>query len=218
MTAAAANASTISVVIVDDHDLLREGVASALSSFDDISVIGGAASGERANDVVAQLRPDVVLIDLVMPGMGGVEAIRVLRSRWPDMGIVALSSFSEGHRVRDAIDAGANGYLTKSVDAASLARAVRSAAVGQGAFSPEVTAALTKRPDRVRSATALLTQREVEIADLVSDGRTNAEIAHQLELSLFTVKNHVSHILAKLGVQSRTEAAAVIFRRRLEEA
>jgi NarL family two-component system response regulator LiaR len=204
----------VSVVVVDDHYLLRDGVGTALASFDDIRVIGGASSGEKAIALVNDLRPTVVLIDLVMPGMGGVEAIRRLRTDWPELGIVALTSYTDGHRVRSAIEAGANGYLTKSVDAASLARAVRSAAAGHGAFSPEVTAALTARTDRSTEATRTLTRRESEIAALVADGRTNAEIARALGLSLYTVKNHVSHILAKLGVQTRTEAAAAIFRTR----
>ena len=211
------DSATISVIVVDDHDLLREGVSSALASFDDIMVVGGGPSGEDALRLVDELHPDVILIDLVMPGIGGLEAIRTLRGTHTALGIIALSSYSEGHRVRAAIEAGANGYLTKSVDAASLARAVRSAAVGQGAFSAEVTAALTA-PPRPDPASWFLTRREVEVAELVADGRTNAEIARDLGLSLYTVKNHVSHILAKLGAQSRTEAAAALFRSRQADA
>ena len=202
--------ATIRVLVVDDHDLLREGVSSSLSAFDDIDVVADAASGELAITSVADNEPDVVVMDLVMPGMGGIEAIRRLRAGDPDLGIVALSSFSEGDRVREVLDAGANGYLVKSVDAASLARAVRSAAAGQGAFSPEVTAALTKRPTADDEALRRLTTREGEIADLLAEGRTNAEIARATNLSIFTVKNHVSSILMKLHVQTRTEAAAFI--------
>ena len=202
--------AAIRVLVVDDHDLLREGVSSSLSAFADIDVVADAASGESALTSVDESRPDVVVIDLVMPGMGGVEAIRRLRAGDADLGIVALSSFSEGDRVREVLDAGANGYLVKSVDAASLARAVRSAAAGQSSFSPEVTMALTETPqvDRVSA----LTSREQEIAALIAEGRTNAEIADRLVLSSFTVKNHGSSILMKLHVQTRTEAAAVIFR------
>lgn len=200
----------ISVVVVDDHDLLREGVSACISGFDDLEVVGEAPNGEAAIVAVAELAPDVLVIDLVMPGLGGTETIRQLRAEHPDLGIVALSSFSEGDRIREAVEAGANGYLIKSVDADSLARAVRSAAAGQSAFSPEVTQALTSRPGG--QAVDSLTTRETEIAGLVAEGRTNAEIAQEFELSIFTVKNHVSSILLKLHVQTRTEAAAVILR------
>lgn len=200
------------VVVVDDHDLLREGVASCLAGFDDLEVVGEANSGETAIDLIAELAPDVVVMDLVMPGMSGVDAIARLRAEHPLLGIVALSSFSEAARVRSVLDAGANGYLMKSVDAESLARAVRSAAAGQSSFSPEVMKVLVER----ESITALstLTAREREIADLIATGRTNADIATALNLSVFTVKNHVSSILMKLQVRTRTEAASVMLRSR----
>lgn len=198
----------ISVVVVDDHDLLREGVSACLGSFDDIEVIGEASNGQTALRLVGETLPAVVVIDLVMPGMPGVDVIRELRSTHPDLGIVALSSFSESSRVREALDAGATGYLVKSVDGPSLARAVRSASVGHGSFSPEVTSALTKPGHNLSSLTA----REEEIAHLLANGRTNAEIAARLDLSVFTVKNHVSSILMKLDVRTRTEAASIILR------
>lgn len=198
----------ISVVVVDDHDLLREGVSACLASFDDIEVVGEASNGEQAINLVAATKPAVVVMDLVMPGMTGIEVIKALRVEYPDLGIVALSSFSESSRVRETIDAGANGYLIKSVDAPSLARAVRSASVGQGSFSAEVTNSLIQAGPSLTSLTA----REDEIAHLLANGRTNAEIAALLELSVFTVKNHVSSILMKLHVRTRTEAASVILR------
>lgn len=204
-------AGSVNVVVVDDHDLLREGVVSALASYDDLCVVGEAPSGEIAIQVVSELKPDVIIIDLVMPGMGGTEAIRQLRDRNPDLGIVALSSFSESSRVHEAIEAGATSYLVKSIDADSLARAVRGAAAGHGTFSPEAMRAMTDRPNDA-GALGQLTTRERQIADLVADGRSNAEIANTLSLSVYTVKNHVSNILMKLAVQSRTEAAAVIHR------
>lgn len=200
----------IRVVVVDDHDLLREGVSACLSAVGDIEVVGEAASGENALTVVAEVAPDVVVIDLVMPGIGGIETIRRLRTESATIGLLALTSFSERERVTEAIEAGANGYLVKSVDAESLARAVRSAAAGEGAFSPEITRALATRPDPKLEVLSELTRRETEIADLVAVGRTNQEIASTLGLSVFTVKNHVSNVLMKLGVQTRTEAAAVI--------
>jgi len=202
--------NSISVVVVDDHDLLREGVSACLASFEDIDVVGEAPNGETAIAAVDDLRPDVVVMDLVMPGLGGAEVIRRLREDHPDLGIVALSSFSETSRVREAIDAGANGYLIKSVDAESLARAVRSAAVGQSTLSPEATRALVD--ERQAADTSSLTAREGDIAELLASGRTNAEMADELDLSVYTVKNHVSSILMKLQVRTRTEAASVILR------
>jgi DNA-binding NarL/FixJ family response regulator len=199
------------VIVVDDHDLLREGVSACLARFDDLEVIGEAGSGEAALTVVADLHPDVVVMDLVMPGIGGVEAIRQLRANHEGLGIVALSSFSDAERVREVIDAGANGYLVKSVDADSLALAVRSAAAGHGIYSPQVTRSLLDRADASRSP---LTSRERELARLMAEGKTNAEIASDLHLSVFTVKNHVSSILMKLQVRTRTEATALLLRSR----
>jgi NarL family two-component system response regulator LiaR len=202
----------IRVLVVDDHDLLREGVSACLGAFDDLEVVGEAGSGEAAITAVAELHPDVVVIDLVMPGIGGAEAIRQLRANDAELGIVALSSFSDGDRIREVIDAGATGYLVKSVDADSLARAVRSSATGESTFSPEVTRALMQVPT-VETA-SVLTAREDEIAELIAEGRTNAEIANTLHLSVFTVKNHVSSILMKLGLRTRTEVAALILKSR----
>lgn len=198
----------IRVVIADDHDLLREGVSACLSATEEITVVGEAANGEAAIVLADEHDPDVVVIDMVMPGIGGLGAIRAIRAAHPDMGILALTSFSERDRIQDALEAGANGYLVKSVDAASLAHSVRSVAMGQGTFSPEVTRALAAEPRT--PPTGALTSREAQIADLLAAGRTNAEIAHHLGLSIFTVKNHVSNILAKLHAHTRTEAAATI--------
>jgi NarL family two-component system response regulator LiaR len=200
----------IRVVVADDHDLLREGVSACLSAASQISVVGEASNGEGAIELVAEHAPDVVVIDMVMPGIGGLEAIRRLRAAHPDLGILALTSFSERARIQDALDAGANGYLVKSVDTESLAQAVRSVAMGHDTFSPEVTRALAARPATPDGVLDTLTDRETEIADLVAAGRTNAEIAHHVSLSVYTVKNHVSNILSKLHAQTRTEAAALI--------
>jgi NarL family two-component system response regulator LiaR len=200
----------IRVIIADDHDLLREGVSACLSAATDISVVGEASTGEGAMELVAEHAPDVVVIDMVMPGMGGLEAIKRLRAGHPELGIVALTSFSERSRIQDALEAGANGYLVKSVGAESLAQAVRTVASGQDAFSPEVTRALASASTSRDAALETLTDRETEIAALVAAGRTNAEIARHANLSIYTVKNHVSSILSKLHAQTRTEAAALI--------
>ena len=203
-------AERIRVFVADDHDLLREGVSSALAGFDDLDVVGGASTAETAICGASELLPDVVVIDLVMPVMGGVEAIRQLRATHPDMGLLALSSYIESDRIREAVAAGANGYLVKSVDSEGLARAVRSAAAGQGAFSAEVTRILAAPAARGNDLLRTLTPREAEIAALIAKGRTNADIAAALGVSVFTIKNHVSNVLMKLNVQSRTEAAAFL--------
>jgi NarL family two-component system response regulator LiaR len=201
----------VAVLVVDDHDLLREGVSACLMAFDDLDVVGEARNGETAIEEVDRLRPDAVVMDLVMPGIGGLEAIRRLRTSHPNLGIVALSSYSDSARVRETIDAGANGYLIKSVDVATLAQAVRNAAQGLSTFSPEVTLALVGGS---RTADlSPLTPREAEIATLLASGQTNAEMADALSLSVFTVKNHVSSILMKLSARTRTEAAAIILSR-----
>lgn len=200
----------ITVVVVDDHDLLREGVMACLNVHEGISVVGGAASGAVALETVAMLRPDVVVVDLVMPDMDGTEVIRRLREASSVIGLIALSSFTERERVADVIRAGANGYLVKSVDSESLAVAVRNAAAGQGSFSPEVAKALATRPQRPLSVLEDLTKREREIAELIADGRTNAEIAQAFGLSVYTVKNHVSHVLNKLHARTRTEVALLV--------
>jgi NarL family two-component system response regulator LiaR len=205
---------TISVVVVDDHDLLREGVTGCLAANPDIVVVGEAASGEAAVAMAATHEPDVVVIDLVMPGLGGLGAIGQMRTAHPSMAILALSSFYERERVQEVLDAGADGYLVKSVDAESLAHAVRSVARGQGAFSPEVTRALASASEPADRGIATLTARERDVAELVAEGRTNAEIAAELGLSVFTVKNHVSSVLTKLHAQTRTEAAAMILSNR----
>jgi len=200
----------VRVVVVDDHDLLREGVTACLSGFDDLEVVGEASSGEAAIGEARALVPDVVVVDLVMPGLSGVEVIRRLRLEHPTMGLLALSSFTERDRIREVIRAGADGYLVKSVDADGLAQGVRNVATGRGAFSSEVTQILALGTDRPASALETLTPREAEIAELLAKGRSNVEIANAFELSLFTVKNHVSNILMKLHVRSRTEATAFI--------
>jgi len=206
--------SAITVLVVDDHDLLREGVSSCLSAFDDLEVIGESSSGEDGLEAAARLRPDVVVIDLIMPGMGGVEAIRQMRAANESIGLLALSTFAHGDLIREAIDAGASGYLVKSVDTEGLAQAVRDVAAGRGSFSTDVTRVLAASDRAGNGVEARFTEREAEVAELMADGRSNAEIAEALNLSVFTVKNHVSSILMKLHAQSRTEATAIILRSR----
>ncbi|MEM7273671.1 MAG: response regulator transcription factor [Actinomycetota bacterium] len=199
----------ITVLVVDDHDLLRRGIVTSLARFDDLEMVGVAGSGEEAIALTLELQPSVVVMDLLMPGMGGVAATRELR-RQSDARILALTSFVDNDLVQEALDAGAASYLLKNVDAADLAEAVRMTARGGSAFAPEATRvlAMPRAPRRL----AELTGREHEVALLLADGQSNADIAHELSLSIFTVKNHVSQILTKLQVKSRTQAAATILR------
>lgn len=200
---------TIRIVVVDDHDLLRQGVVTCLSAFDDLEVVGDTNRGQEGVLLVEQHEPDVVLMDLIMPGLSGVEAIREIRQRWPNTKIMVLTSFVDASLVQAAIDAGATSYLLKSVDAENLADSIRMTAKGGSALAPEATRQLASLDSSARLAQQL-THREREIADLIAQGRSNSDIAHELSLSIFTVKNHVSQVLAKLQVRSRTEAASVL--------
>lgn len=200
----------ITILVVDDHDLLREGVSSCLAAFEDLEVIGESSSGEDGLAAAARLDPDVVVIDLIMPGIGGVEAIRQMRAANASIGLLALSTFASGDLIRDAIGAGASGYLVKSVDTEGLAQAVRDVAAGRGSFSSDVTRVLAAPTSDTIGLAAQFTGRQAEVADLMAAGRSNADIADALNLSVFTVKNHVSNILMKLHAQSRTEATAII--------
>lgn len=202
----------ISVVVVDDHDLLREGVVGTLGQINDIEVVGEANNGEAAVQLVAELSPDVVVMDLVMPGGSGLDAIRSISTDYPETRILALTSFTDGSLVRRAIEAGATSFLFKTVDVDGFANAVRMTAAGQSTLAPGVAAHLLSRPKTIGN----LTPREEEVADLLAAGLSNADIARDLHMSVFTVKNHVRNILMKLQVQSRTEAASLILNHRYQ--
>ncbi len=201
----------IRVLIVDDHDMLREGLSTFLRAFPDMRLVGEAANGAEAVQRCRELAPDVVLMDLIMPEMDGVAAIRAINAAPPRPAIIALSSFGEEQLVRAALEAGARSYLLKNVSAESLAEAIRLARAGISSLSPEASGALAGRPE----PTPELTPREREILRLLIDGDTNAEIAARLGLSLYTVKNHVRNLLGKLGVSSRTEAVSLALQRGL---
>lgn len=201
----------IRVLIVDDHDMLREGLSTFLRAFPDMRLVGEAANGAEAVQRCRELAPDVVLMDLIMPEMDGVAAIRAINAAPSRPAIIALSSFGEEQLVRAALEAGARSYLLKNVSAESLAEAIRLARAGISSLSPEASGALAGRPE----PTPELTPREREILRLLIDGDTNAEIAARLGLSLYTVKNHVRNLLGKLGVSSRTEAVSLALQRGL---
>jgi NarL family two-component system response regulator LiaR len=198
---------SIRVLIVDDHDMLRKGVATILFATPDLELVGETSSGSEAIEMCARLKPDVVLMDLMMPELDGVTAIRHIHDNQPQIRIVVLSSFAEYDLIKSALEAGASGYILKNISADKLANAVRMAKQDIATLSPEVTAQMLRPKDS--STHFNLTNREQEVLSLVADGFSNAEIAYRLKISQFTVKNHVSNLLTKLGVGNRTEAVRI---------
>jgi NarL family two-component system response regulator LiaR len=202
----------IRVMLVDDHTMVRRGLATFLKVFDDLALAGEAASGEDAIRLCAEVLPDVVLMDMVMPDMDGVTATRAIRQQFPNVQVVALTSFKEEERVQNALQAGAIGYLLKDVSADELAQAIRAAHAGRATLSPEAAQALVQAATQPPTAGYGLTKRERDVLNLLVEGLNNTQIADRLVVSPSTIKSHVSHILAKLGVASRTEAAAFAVR------
>jgi NarL family two-component system response regulator LiaR len=206
--------SVIRVVVVDDHDMVRRGLATYLKTHPDISLVGEAGDGLQALELCQQLQPDVVLMDLMMPAMGGIEATRRIRAEYPLTQVIALTSFQDKKLVEGAIRAGAISYLLKKVTGDDLAAAIRSAHTGQGTLSPEVTKEIIK-PDPGPQVGEDLTPREREVLALMVEGLTNPEIADRLTISRATATSHVSHILHKLGVSNRAEAIVLAVRSNL---
>ena len=197
----------IRVFVVDDHAVVRGGLRLFLLAFPDLELVGEASNGEEAVQACANARPDVVLMDLMMPGMTGVDATRAIRRALPRTQVVALTSFQDNQWVQDALEAGAIGYLLKTAEASELAEAIRAAHAGRTTLAPEAAGALIHQ----KGGSPLhqdLTGREWEIYHLLLEGKTNAEIAAELVISVSTVKYHVSRVLSKLGVNSRSEAIA----------
>lgn len=197
---------TIRVVLVDDHSVVRQGLRMFLSLDPELEVVGEAADGAEALRLARELRPDVVLMDLLMPVMDGITATTLLRRELPDTEVVALTSVLEDEKVVGAVRAGAIGYLLKDTQAEELRRAIKAAAAGQVQLSPQAAARLMREVKAPESPEAL-TERETEVLRLLARGASNKEIAHALTIGEKTVKTHVSNILAKLGVPSRTQAA-----------
>ena len=196
----------IRLLLVDDHTVVRQGLKMVLSLEPDLLVVGEAANGQEAVALVPSLRPDVVLMDLLMPVMDGVKAIRAIKKGHPDVEVVALTSVLEDRLVIDAVEAGAAGYLLKETGPEGLIDAIRAAARGEVRLDPKAQRRLVKevRTPEMRES---LTPRETETLRLVAKGLTNKEIADALEVSEVTVKTHVSSVLSKLGLSSRTQAA-----------
>jgi NarL family two-component system response regulator LiaR len=198
----------IRILIVDDHAVVREGLRTFLELQEGLEVVGEAGDGDEALPLAEQLEPDVVLMDLVMPRLDGVEAMRELRRRVPGARVIVLTSFLEDDRLLPAIRAGAAGYLLKNVQPQELARAIRLADEGEALLDPAVAARLVNAvSDGQADEREPLTPREREVLDLIARGLSNKRIALELGVAEKTVKTHVSHVLAKLGVADRTQAA-----------
>ncbi len=202
----------IKVVVVDDHELVRSGVEMSLELCDDLVLVAQAATGEAAIAVCEETQPDVVLMDLVLPGMDGAEATAEILRRVPGAKVLALTSFSEPDLIGRALRAGATGYVLKNVSAKELANAIRQTHAGIPTLAPEVADVLMRAMTAPPPPGALLTEREREVLALLAEGLTNAEIADRLVLTLSTVKSHVSAILTKLGASGRAEVVAIALR------
>ena len=207
------NPETIRVMLADDHAVVREGLRVFLELQEGIEVVGEAADGEEALGLAERLRPDVILMDLVMPRLDGVAAMRELRRRLPETRVIALTSFLDDERLLPAIQAGAASYLLKDVEPSELARAVRAAKAGEAMLDPAAAARLVDAVAQGATPAAAnrerLTRREQEVLELLASGRSNKRIAFELGISEKTVKAHVGRVLAKLGVSDRTEAAVL---------
>ncbi|WP_313540561.1 response regulator transcription factor [Enterococcus sp.] len=203
----------IQVLLVDDHEMVRLGVSSYLSIQDDIEVIGEAENGLIGYEKAMALRPDVILMDLVMDEMDGIESTKAILKEWPEAKIIIVTSFIDDEKVYPAIEAGAAGYLLKTSTAHEIAEAIRATQRGERVLEPEVT---TKMMDRLTNRTPILhndlTNREQEVLLLIAEGRSNQEIADALFITLKTVKTHVSNILSKLEVEDRTQATIYAFK------
>lgn len=205
----------IRVLVVDDHAMVRRGLATFLKVFDDLELAGEAAGGQAAVQLCVLLKPDVVLMDMVMPDMDGASATRLIRHQSELIQVIALTSFAEEILVQSALQAGAIGYLLKDVSADELAQAIRAAHAGRATLSPEAAQALVHAAGQPPKPGLDLTERERAVMALMVEGLNNTQIAARLTVSPSTVKSHVSSILSKLGVASRTEAVTLALRNRL---
>ena len=206
----------ITVLLVDDHQMVRQGVRAFLDTQADINVVGEAAEGEGAISLTIEYAPDVVLMDLIMPGMDGVEATRRIKAASPRTQVIVLTSYHQDEHIFPAIRAGALSYILKNVGAAELGEIIRRAAAGEAVLHPKVAARVVQELSGARQENlnpfTELSEREFEVLRLVADGKKNAEIAQILVISEKTVKNHVSNILSKLHLADRTQAAVYAWR------
>lgn len=207
--------SPIRIVIVDDHAMLRKGLAVFLMSYPDLQLVGEAANGKEALTLCGEMQPDIVLMDLLMPIMDGTVATRLIRQKFPNIQVIALTSFGEARLIKDVLVAGAISYLFKKVSADDLAKAIRDAHNKISTFAPEVTDILVQSIRKPMPTIDTLTPREREVLALLIKGKGNHEISKTLTISGATTKNHVSNILSKLGVSTRIEAVVMVLEHNL---
>ena len=215
-----AMAKSIRILIADDHAIVRKGIRALLATEADIEVVGEAADGKEAVEKAERLRPDVVLMDLVMPGMDGIEATRRITTRQPEIRILVLTSFAEDEKVFPALKAGALGYLLKDAGPEELVRAIRQVYCGESSLHPAIARKVLQelsRPSERPPTPEPLTERELEVLRLIAKGKSNREIAEELVISEATVRTHVSNILGKLQLASRTQAALYALREGIAE-
>jgi len=207
----------IRILFVDDHEMVRIGVTSYLSSQPDIEVIGEAENGKQAVQLALELKPDVILMDLVMPVMDGIEATQNIIKEWPEAKIIIVTSYLDDEKVYPALEAGATSYMLKTSKASEIAEAIRATYAGQSVLEPEVTGKMMSRMRRKTETLPheQLTSRELEILLLMAEGKSNQEIAEELFIAVRTVKTHVSNILAKLEAHDRTQAVVYAFKHSL---
>jgi NarL family two-component system response regulator LiaR len=202
----------IRVMIVDDYTMVRRGLATFLKAYDDLQLAGEAESGEAAIQLCPEIMPDVILMDMVLPVMDGAAATRIIRHLYPKIQVIALTSFKQGELIKNALEAGAIGYLLKDVSADELARAIRAAHIGRATLSSEAAQSLVETTNQPPLPGLDLTDREKEVLSLMVEGLNNTQIAGRLTVSPSTIKSHVSNILSKLAVASRTEAVTLALR------
>jgi two-component system, NarL family, response regulator LiaR len=206
---------SIRVVIADDHNVVRKGIRDLLSDEDDITVVGEARNGHEAVDLATALRPDVVVMDIAMPELTGVEATRQIRTQAPDVRVLVLTAYDDDPYIYSLLDAGATGYILKTAESREIVRAVRATAAGQSALDPAIAPRLIARLTKPAAGGDTLTGRELDVLRLAARGQTNKQIGAELAISDRTVQNHLANIYAKLGVASRTEAVTAALQRSL---
>ena len=206
---------TIRVMLVDDHNVVRSGLATFLRAYEDLQLVGEAKSGLEAIDLCREKKPDVILMDLMMPEMDGIAATRAILDDYPDVKIIAMTSFEEEELVHGVLAAGAISYLLKNVTSDELAAAIRAASLGKSTLSPEAARVLVQATRPTEQPWLELTEREMEVLNLVVKGQSNRQIAGAMFISVATVKAHVSNILSKLQVSSRAEAIAYAIKHKL---
>ena len=205
----------IRVVIADDHNVVRKGICDLLSDEDDISVVGQARNGHEAVDLALALQPDVVVMDIAMPELSGVEATRQLRAQAPNVRVLVLTAYDDDPYIYGLLDAGASGYILKTAESREIVRAVRDTAAGKSAIDPAITPRLIARLTQPAAGSETLTERELDVLRRAARGLTNKQIGADLTISDRTVQNHLANIYAKLGVASRTEAVTAALQRQL---